>query len=122
MSKTTSTKPAKPLLQSISFYDWSAAWEYLKEKYNLVDDCVPYNEDSDEYSDIWNYICDTKDIHNGVIFSFSNWELIHQNGKFAHTVPDWFKPILNHIIEEFGELDKGCTTPGTKIAEFRSEW
>lgn len=110
----------KPEIKTIQFYDWGASWKYLKAKYNFVDDCVI--EADGETSDIWCYIVDTQEIYNGKIFTFSNWELMHNNGEFAYCIPDWFKPILKAIIDEFGEIDEKCLTPNTKNVNFRSTW
>lgn len=113
----------KPKLEKIEYFDWDLAWDYIKEKYNFSDEVA--DKDKNEYDepyDLWNYICDTHEIHNGKIFSLSNWELIHNNGQFKYSVPDWYIPILEAFIEEFGEIDTGCLTPGTKTCSFRANW
>jgi hypothetical protein len=108
----------KPEKQIVEYYDWDDAWEYLCNKYNFKE---KFNIDEDGAS-VWNHIVEIYQIYNGKIFTLSNWELVYNNGKFAYSIPEWFKPILTIIIDEFGEIDKECTTPNTKTVNFRSCW
>ena len=124
----------KPEINTIRYYYWDLAWDYIKEKYNFNDELS--DKDKNEYDepyDLWNYICDTKKIHNGKIFTLTNWELVHNNGQFLYLVPKWYRPILEAFMEEFGEPDTGCLTPGTKpdtgcltpgtkTANFKASW
>jgi len=100
----------KPKINTIRYYDWDLAWDYIKEKYNF------------KCEKLWNHICDTHEIYNGKIFTLSNWELIHNNGQFAYTVPEWYQPILKAFVDEFGEIDTRCLTEGTKTVNFRYSW
>jgi hypothetical protein len=100
----------KPEILTKQYYDWEDAWDYIKEKYKF------------ECDELWSYICDTKEIYNGKFFSLSNWELVYNNGQFLYLVPDWYQPILEAFINEFGEPDEGCLTPGTKTCSFMHQW
>ena len=121
MKKPATLKtPAKPTLQTASYYDWDAAWEYLKAKYGFIDECVV--ETKRRRSDLWNYLVENHEIFNGKLFTLSNWELVHEKGRFAYLVPDWYRPLLEAIIQEFGQPDRECTTPGTKTVTFRATW
>jgi hypothetical protein len=110
----------KPEINTIHYYDWDLAWDYIKEKYNFNDMSAKDRNGKARY--LWNHICDTHEIHNGKIFTLSNWELVYNDGQFLYMVPEWYRPILQAFIDEFGEIDKGCLTPGTKTVNFRASW
>jgi hypothetical protein len=112
----------KPLLQSISFYDWNDAFEYIKFKYGSklrFKDDVLFDKNGDTHS-IWNHICDNHEVHNGGTIRLSDWEL--KTGEFAYMVPEWYVPILNAFLDEFGTVDTDCLTPNTRIADFQTIW
>ena len=110
----------KPEKQTKTYYDWIDAWEYLKEKYGFPDECA--KDEDGEPLDLWQYFCDKYEIHNGGFISVTDWELKHNDGEFAYMYPDWYIPILNVILDEFGEVDKECLTPNTRVAEFQTVW
>lgn len=114
----------KPEKIVTSHYDWTEVWEYLRDKYGLcsVISSVDYPEDSEEFFDIWNYLVDANDIKNGAPFTISDWELKHNDGEFAYMIPEFFKPILGYILDEFGEIDTNCLTPNTRTATFVETW
>jgi hypothetical protein len=109
----------KPIKQTEWYYDWDSSWKYLKEKYNFKD-CIIIDEG--EEIDIWNYIAEAKGIVNNKIFSFSNWEIVYNNGQYRYMIPEDFIPILIAILDEFGEIDSTCLTPNVKIAQFLESW
>jgi len=100
----------KPDKLSISYYDWDSVTQYL-------------DWDEEKISDVWNHIIETTDDSmNGRIFTISDWELKHNNGQFKYAIDDWYIPVIEELMEHFGEVDDKCLTPNTKTANFRSTW
>jgi hypothetical protein len=102
----------KPLLQTISFYDWNDSFEYIKLKYGsqlgIQNDGI-----------IWNHICDTNEVHKGGILRLSDWDL---KAGFKHLIPEWYIPVLNAFLDEFGIVNTDCLTPNTRVADFQTNW
>lgn len=106
----------KPKQEITKYYDWFSAWDYVKEKYGFTDET-----EDEENSYIWNYIVDTYNIHNGSYFTISNFELEYDNGKFSYLIPDWFKPIVKALLDEFGEPND-CPDGKGREATFNTCW
>ena len=106
----------KPEKETITYYDWNEAWEYLEKKHGLKDEISKedYPKGHRDYFCVWNYIVGMNEIHNGSIFILSDWDL--KNG-FENTLPEFWVPVLETIMEEFGEEDGNCLS-----ATFRVTW
>ena len=94
----------KPKPETVEFYDWLSIWDYVSTKYNIIDkiDSEIYPDESSEYYCIWNYMVDAYEIHNGKMITLSDWDLKYNNGEYSYTIPDFFKPVLIYILDEFG--------------------
>lgn len=114
-------KNKKPKMQTVKFYDWFDSWEYIKEKYNLDDECC--FDVKGNTTDMWNYILDNDEVHNGGFIEFSNWDIVSatKHGEECD-LPEWYVPILNIILDEFGTPDTQCLLPCVKIAKFQTVW
>jgi hypothetical protein len=93
---------SKPQQQTLLYYNWDEVFRYLCEKYGFEDDIdkEEYPEAAVEYYCLRNYLVDTGKITgNGCYFSLDDWEI--HNG-YGHHVPDFFKPFLEALLDEFG--------------------
>lgn len=106
----------KPTQKVTKYYEWDSAWKYIKEKYGFTDETG-----DEENPDIWNYIVETQDIHNGSYFVLSNFELEYNNGQFSYLLPDWFKPILKALLDEFAEPNECKDGKGREVT-FKVSW
>lgn len=100
----------KPEKLSISYYDWHDVENFL-------------GWSDSKTTKVWHHIIETTDDSmNGRIFTISDWELKHNNGEFKRLIPKWYIPVIEELMEHFGEVDDKCLTPNTKTANFRSNW
>lgn len=118
--KNTLKNMNKPKLKKQEYYDWDESWDYIKDKYGFVDNCAKDGNDGE--TDLWGYFCDKYEIHNGSYLILSDWELKHNGGEFRYMVPEWYIPILNSILDEFGSVDVECLTPNIRTATFWCSW
>lgn len=94
--------------QPFKYYRWDEIWPYLKDKYGFQDD-VPYPDNPDKkFCDIWDYLCSAYGVTQRGLIYFTSWELTYNDGEYAHLFPDFFRPILEKIIEEFGDGEEGA--------------
>jgi hypothetical protein len=100
----------KPNKKVLEYYDWHTAVEYL-------------GWSESKASKVWNHVIeDTCDWMNGLPFTISDWELKHDNGKYAKSWPRYWREAVIKIIEKFGEPDTGCLTEGVKTVTFICSW
>jgi len=108
--KSDMNKPAKKTLE---YYDWEDVEKYL------IDNKIWSEELKDE---VWSELCETVDIKNGSPFTITDWDLKHDNGKFADLVSDFMKDAIPVLLEHFGEPDKECLDPDILTATFIASW
>ena len=103
----------KPEKQTLSYYDYQSVEEYLIENEIWTKKVA---------SDFWISICENGSIKNGKPFVIDDWELKHENGKFAYMVSKKQRDAIESLLKHFGEPDKDCLDPGILTATFIATW
>jgi hypothetical protein len=94
----------KPIKETVSYYDIDQVLKYIRVKYGFID----------TYK-VLNYWIDSCGLDRDEFVYLSDWELMYKDGEFSYMVKKWYKPYLLAILDEFGESDTGCTTPGSDV-------
>jgi len=103
----------KPTKKTLEYYDWSSVEKYF------IDNGIWDEKLKDE---VWSELCETVDIKNGSPFTITDWDLKHDNGKFADLVSDFMKDLIPELLGHFGEPDKKCLDPDILTATFIASW
>ena len=103
----------KPTKKTLEYYDWSSVEQYF------IDNKIWSEDFKDE---VWLELCENDSIGNGQPFTITDWELKHDNGRFAYLLSDIMKDAISDLLEHFGEPDKGCLDPGVLTATFIANW
>ena len=98
----------KPTKQTVSYYDIDEVFRYLEETRKLKNT-----------RKVMNHWVDNCGLDSNEFITISDWALIHEDGKFAYMVKAWYKPFLLAILDEFGEPDTECLTPGVRCCTLR---
>jgi hypothetical protein len=105
----------KPEKYTVEYYDWHDAWDYIKEKYNPDQKIIVNEQDYDP----WQYLVDFYEVSNGKIITITDWDLVYNNGQFAHLVPPAWAKIVNLLMDEFGEFESNNIS---RKAKFETSW
>jgi len=98
----------KPEKQTISYYDYHSVKKYLITNKIWTEK---------QASDFWIYLCEDKGIKNGMPFCISDWQLKHDNGKFAYMIPKEQHTAIKKLLKHFdGPDEDGVVSSATFIA------